>query len=165
MTARSRALRTCPRAAAGSWRYRLDAGDDPDATGGASLAETLVAVALLGLLALLAVPSFSGTPALAQAAAVESDLRNAAVLVEVYRHEHGADDVRLVTTGAAGDAEVRVPRSEGVTVTGPVVLPGGGYCLAGGHEAVAPPGGALGDPVRWWDSDARRVVDEAPPGC
>ncbi len=94
---------------------------------GFTLIELLIVVVIIGILASIAIPKFSGVRNKAFRAAMMSDLRNLAHLQEVYHNEH-------FTYSSALDA-LEAELSEGVTVTINEAS-GTGWSATAVHEGV-----------------------------
>jgi type IV pilus assembly protein PilA len=110
---------------------------------GFTLIELLVVVIIIGILAAIAIPVFLSQRERAWTAAVESDLRNAAVAMETYYTDNGdynvADAVALEAFGFAQTTDV--------SLTGwPTTANAQAYCLAGAHTNLT------ANPVAIYDS-------------
>jgi prepilin-type N-terminal cleavage/methylation domain-containing protein len=94
---------------------------------GFSLPEVLSVLVILGLLAAIAIPNISRMVDRGREGAVVSDLRVAALFMQVYRSENSAYHADGLIPFS--------PTSPGVTITAERADPDG-YCLLGVHEAL-----------------------------
>ena len=101
--------------------------------GGFTLIELLVVVVIIGILAVIAIPTFLNQREKAWERAALSDLRNASVKVEEYFSDNGTYPTQAQLTGTYA-----VKLSDGVTLAN--VTGGGtttGYCLQAAHSKLA----------------------------
>lgn len=114
-----------------------------------ALTELVMVVVMIGILSAIAIPLLVDQYLSARIAAIESDLRNAAVRME----------------GAAQDGEYPAtvppePGSDDVTVTRGDSSGSDQFCLVGAHAGVED-----GTSVRWYDSDGGGLVETVPATC
>lgn len=102
---------------------------DPPLRAGFSLVEVLIVIVVIGILAAVAIPKFSGTTAKADLANVKSDLHALVLAQETYYNEHSGY--------AASPALLELKTSQGVNLTiveaGPT-----GYSAVAVHPATVP---------------------------
>jgi prepilin-type N-terminal cleavage/methylation domain-containing protein len=79
---------------------------------GFTLIELLIVVVIIGILAAVAIPKFSGTKGKAYLAAMKSDLKNFASAQESYYYDHS-----VYYAGAVPNASFAFTPSSGVTIT------------------------------------------------
>lgn len=100
---------------------------------GFTLIELLAVVAVIGVLAAIAIPTFMGMRDRGYRGTVQTDLRNAATAMEVW---HALSDEARYPT----ETELTLPRTEpDVTLT--IVVPGAGddgreFCVEGAHARL-----------------------------
>jgi prepilin-type N-terminal cleavage/methylation domain-containing protein len=85
--------------------------------GGFTLIELLIVVVIIGILAAIAIPKFSGTKGKARLAAIKSDLKNLATAQEAYLFDNA------IYADAAG--KLTFTASPGVVITIVEATPGG----------------------------------------
>ena len=95
---------------------------------GFTLIELLVVVVIIGILAVIAIPTFLQQREKAWTRAVESDLRNSATVLEQWFGDNGTYGA---VTGAT-PASPTLKNSEGVTLTTPTAT-ATEYCIVGSH--------------------------------
>ncbi len=71
-------------------QLRQSVRSEPRSVGGITLAEVLIVVAVLGLLASFLIPSFSSTRHRAELALCQANLHNVGIAMVAYANEHGA---------------------------------------------------------------------------
>jgi type II secretory pathway pseudopilin PulG len=90
----------------------------------------LIVVVIIGILAAVAIPKFSGTKGKAYLAAVKSDLKNFASAQESYYYDNG-----LYYNGAIPNAAVSFSPSNGVSIT-VTAADVGGWAATATHSHV-----------------------------
>ncbi|WP_461024213.1 type IV pilin protein [Thalassiella azotivora] len=104
--------------------------------GGFTLIELLVVVIIIGILAAIAIPTFLNQREKAWERAAQSDLRNAATVMETYFSDKGTY-AAVTGTGAAtpGAGDYAFKTSDGVTlaVLGTSTT---GYCINANHDKL-----------------------------
>ena len=80
--------------------------------GGFTLIELLIVVVIIGILAAIAIPKFSGTKGKAYVASMKSDLKNFASAQESYYYDNG-----IYYTGAVPNATIPFEPSSGISIT------------------------------------------------
>lgn len=113
----------------------------PDDESAFTLIELLVVVLIIGILAAIAVPVFLSQREKSFRAALTSDMRNGAMLLESYYAENigypGLGPIPDLTLSDPGETVV-------IAVTGP-----DGYCLEGQHAGVDRDDDGVPDPYRF----------------
>lgn len=120
---------------------------------GFTLVELLVVIVIIGILVAIAIPVFLSQRASAQERAVESDVRNAVMVLETYYAENQNYTGAAGTyTGAASphaldeDGDILLTVSPEVTLVVTVGTPPQTYVITGAHSALGT------DPVTTYDS-------------
>ena len=79
---------------------------------GFTLIELLIVVVIIGILAMIAIPSFKSTKGKAYAATLRTDLRNLATAEEAYFYERGTYGASTANLGFAGSSGVNINLTE-----------------------------------------------------
>jgi prepilin-type N-terminal cleavage/methylation domain-containing protein len=96
----------------GRGQRSLSGSNRPRNRRGFTLIELLIVVVIIGILAAVAIPKFSGTKGKAYLAAMKSDLKNFASAQESYYYDNG-----VYYNGAVPNAAIGFAPSSGVNVT------------------------------------------------
>lgn len=120
---------TRPNATAARIRSFARAGDD-----GFTLVELLVVVLMLVALVGIAVPTFVGQQARAERAAVQSELRTAAIALESFRARNGVYGIAALATPEFGF----VRSLDVATFFESADFDSDGFCVRAWYDAVAP---------------------------
>ncbi|HEX8003958.1 MAG TPA: prepilin-type N-terminal cleavage/methylation domain-containing protein [Mycobacteriales bacterium] len=103
--------------------------------GGFTLIELLVVVIIIGILAAIAIPTFLNQREKAWTRAAQSDLRNAATVLESYFSESGTYDPAVGPTQTPAVPAPAYKNSDNVSITQPVGS-ATAYCLQAVHSKL-----------------------------